>query len=157
MIRPAESKPMGENRTKCVKQQKAPTKSQLNPTRPPAEEYSERNGKQRRYHCSGKLESVITKRLQDCRCSDDQIIERRCRVGRGSDWKVLEIMSPNDRSGMFEADSCSRHPRIAVRVHKIDLVACEYVRVISATRDVHESDDDHQLEQEQNAAAHPNI
>ena len=76
---------------------------------------------------------------------------------RGSDWKIFEIMSSYDRSRMFEADSRSRHPRIAVRVHEIDLVAGEHIRVIGAARDGHERSDDHQVEQEQNAGTHPSI
>ena len=76
---------------------------------------------------------------------------------RGSDWKILEIMSSYDRSRMFEADSRPRHPRIAIRVEEIDLVASEHVRVIEATCDGHERNYDHQVEQEQNADTHPSI
>jgi len=64
-------------------------------------------------------------------------------------------MSPDNRSRMVEADSRSRHPRKAICVYEIDLIAREHVGVIRAARNDHERNDDRQLEQEQNPGTHP--
>ena len=67
---------------------------------------------------------------------------------------VFKVVPANDGAGTFEAYPRPCHPRVTVRVDKIDLAVCENVPVIGAARDQNQRANGDKLEREQNATLH---
>jgi hypothetical protein len=49
-------------------------------------------------------------------------------------WKILEIVMAHDQSRMLGAHPHSRHPRVAIRVGKINIPGDDNVVIIGASR-----------------------
>src|SRR5438105_4626473 len=157
MIGSAERKPMRQDWAGPVKNEKSPAKSQAHFSCPPAQKNSQRHGKKRRHDGPRKIERIFTYWRQHSSKRHDQVIERRGRVRRSSVWKIFEIMSPDNRARVFEANACASHPRIAIGINEIDLAAEEDVTVIRAPRDNNQHADENDFRQEGEAPPHAAI
>src|SRR2546430_5244685 len=154
MIGSAERKPMRQHWARPVKNQKPPAKSEAHFSCPPAKKNSQRYGKKRRHDGTRKIERIFTQWHQSRSKRHDQVIERRGRVRRSSARKIFKVMSPDDRSWVFETNARARHPRVAIGINEIDLAAEENVTVIRTPCDKNQNADENDFRQKREAPPH---
>src|ERR1043166_5488662 len=132
MIGPAKLGPMNENWTDRVQDQHRPPIPELHSTRPPPEKPGAKQREHRRHKCSCQIERVRRKWPQQKRQPENEIIERRGRVRNCAVRKILKRMMPHDQSwrGLTYSDTC--HPRIAIRIDKVNISGDKNVLIIRA-------------------------
>ena len=134
MIGSAKCRPMNQNGTDCVQDQHHPAISELHSPRPPPEKPRTKQRKQWRYKRPCEIERVHRKWLQQKRQSKNEIVERRGRVWSCSLWKILKSMMPHDEPGLCIAHLHARHPRVTIRIDKINVTGDKNILIIRAAR-----------------------
>src|SRR5438067_13908860 len=145
---------MRQDRACRVQNEERPAKSDTHFSSPPTEKDSQCDGKEWRHDCPGEIECILTRRCQHSRDCRNQIIERRGRVGRSSDRKILKIVSPDDRAGTLKTNPCPGHPRITVGIDEVNLSAKENVAVIRAARHQNQRADENNFPKEREMPQH---
>ena len=154
MIGPAQLGRVDEDRACRVKQQERESVAQAPLPRPPPEEPTRDDSKQRRNKCPGEINRARAERFQRRCQSGDQVIQRRCRVRRCAGRKILERVMTNNQPRLFEAHPDPRHPRITIRVREEDLAINEDLSVIRAPRRDDQDRKNDQLDDRDNNPTH---
>ncbi len=148
MIGAPQRKSMRQDRADGIQYQQSPAELDPRFSRPPAKENSERDREQRRHNGAGELQGVVGQRRKRSGDRHDEIIEWDSGVRRSSDREIFEVVSPDDRAGMFKANPGPRHSRITIGINEIDFSVEENVAVIRASRDQNERADKKDLERQ---------
>src|SRR5919108_6318841 len=98
MIGPAKLRPVNENGTDRVEDQRNPAIRKFHSPRPPPEKPRTKQSKQRRDKRSGEIDRLRREWFQRKREAENEIVERRGGVGRGTLREILECMIPHDQS-----------------------------------------------------------
>src|ERR1700722_13527184 len=134
MIRPAEFGSVHEDWTDRVKNECCPSKSKPEAAHPPPQKPSTAQGEQWRDQRTGEIDPLCCERPEQHGHAQNQIIKRRGGMRRCSDWIIFEIVMPNDRAGMFGAESDACHARITISVGEVNVPADHNVVIIGAPR-----------------------
>src|SRR2546423_486664 len=132
MIRPAKLRSVNKDGTDRVQAQHHPAIAELHSVRPPPEKPASKQRKQRRYKSPCQIERVRRKWLQQKRQSEDEIVERRGRMRSCSLRKILKRMMPHDQPRLCLAHLHARHPRITIRINKVNVPCDKNVLIIRA-------------------------
>src|SRR5204862_2358810 len=92
--------------------------------------------------------------FQDGAERDDKIIEGRRRMRCRAGGKILEQMLPQNEARALDAHPHPRHPRIAIRVRKINFTTDENVTVIRAPRREDQRGKQNDLNNRENSTSH---
>ena len=71
----------------------------------------------------------------------------------GAGRKILNIVLPNDDPGMFRNHPRQCHPRVTIRIHKVDSPANENVLIIRATGHENECTEERDLQRDAQPAS----